>query len=131
MTQRRSTQLDDGFGLVEVVVSMLVLAVLALALLPLLIQGLKVSASNATMATATQLVDSAMDAASSVTTCNSLVTGTAPSSDSRGNALSIVKTRATCPSTFPGTVSYSVTVTRVDTGAVVARAATLVFVTGL
>lgn len=122
---------ESGFGLVEVVVSMLVLAVLALALLPLLIQGLKVTAANATMATATQLVDSAMDAASTVSACNSLVTGATPSSDARGNALTVVKTRSTCPTSFPATVSYSVTVTRDDTGATIARASTFIFVTGL
>lgn len=121
---------DDGFGLVEIVISMLMLAVLALGLLPLLIQGVKQSAANATIATATQLVDRELDIASRVTTCALLSTGTTTTSDSRGNALTLVKTKGSCPTTFPGTISYSVVVTRVDTGATVSSATTLIYVTG-
>ena len=120
---------DEGFGLVEIVVSMLMLAVLALGLLPLLIQGVKQAASNATMATATQLVDGALDTAGRTTTCSLLTTGSTTTSDSRGIALTLVKTRGACPSTFPNTVAYSVTVTRNDTGATVASAKTLIYVT--
>jgi type II secretory pathway pseudopilin PulG len=120
---------EEGFGLLEIVISMLMLAVLALGLLPLLIQGVKQAASNATMATATQLVDGALDTAGRQTACSLLTTGSTTTSDSRGVALTLVKTRATCPTTFPATVAYSVTVTRNDTGATVASAKTLIYVT--
>ena len=52
---------DEGFTLVEVVVSIIVLALIALALLPLLIQGIKQSAQAAAIASAVQLANSQVD----------------------------------------------------------------------
>lgn len=63
---------DEGFGLVEAVVSMLILATLAIAFLPLFITGLKQSATNSTQALATQLVSERMSLAQSKTTCTDL-----------------------------------------------------------
>lgn len=121
---------DDGFGLVEIVVAMLVLAILSLALLPLLVNGLKSSRANATMATAAQYMDAEFDAAQSITACGSVPTTTVARSDSRGTALTVTRTRGACPTSYPGTVSYSVTVTRDDSGATLAAGKTLLYVTG-
>ncbi len=54
---------DSGFGLVEIVVSLLLLALLSIMFLPLLIQGLQISAWNTTLATANQLVNQQIAAA--------------------------------------------------------------------
>ncbi|MDJ0337784.1 type II secretion system protein [Cryobacterium sp. PH31-O1] len=51
---------DSGFGMLEIMVSMLLLGLLAIGFLPLLMQSARVSASNATLATATQLVSQEM-----------------------------------------------------------------------
>lgn len=52
----RSTDIERGFGVIEIVVSMFLLALLAAAMLPLLIQSMRVASTNATIAVATQVV---------------------------------------------------------------------------
>ena len=48
---------DDGIGLIEIVVSMFLLALVAMAFLPFLIRSFTVTRANTTLATATQLLD--------------------------------------------------------------------------
>ncbi|HRN28264.1 MAG TPA: type II secretion system protein [Terrimesophilobacter sp.] len=64
---------DEGFGLVEIVVSMLILGLLAISFLPLLIQGMKVTVQNRVLATATQIVNDELEQARSLGTCDGLV----------------------------------------------------------
>ena len=115
---------------------MFMIALLAVAMVPLLLQGMRLSASNATMATATQLVDRALDKARSKTECGGIDTTTEAVSDSRGVPLTVTRTLGSCPAAFPGTVKYTVTVTLDDDDAdpandtVLATAATFVYVTG-
>jgi type II secretory pathway pseudopilin PulG len=130
ITMRALTRDDEGFSLIEIVVSLFLLAALAICFLPILIQGLKQTANNATIATATQLANTELDAARSQTSCASITSGTTNTTDSRGVALAVTTLRGTCPTTFPKTVSYRVTVTRIDTGATLVKADTLVLVTG-
>lgn len=121
---------DDGFGLVEIVVSMLVLAILALAFLPVLITGIRQAAANATLATATQLVNEQIRIVQGAgTTCANVtaLAGTQDLTDDYGVQIRAVTTVAPCP-TGTGTVAVGVTATRLDTGAQIAEAATLVFV---
>jgi Tfp pilus assembly protein PilV len=59
----RSLDAEDGFGMIEIVVSMFMLALLAIAFLPVLIQGIRTSESNARLATATQLVNQSVELA--------------------------------------------------------------------
>lgn len=47
---------DGGFGIIEIIVSMFLLALLAVAMLPLLIQSMKVASRNSSIASATQVV---------------------------------------------------------------------------
>ena len=128
MDERSTT--EDGLGLIEVVVAMVVLAILAIAMVPLLMQGLIQSKSNATLASATQFVDAELDSAGSVVACGSIATGNLTKTDSRGVTLTIARTRGTCPTAYPGTVPFTVTATRTDTGAVIVTASTLIYVTG-
>lgn len=121
---------DEGFGLVEVIVAMFLLAVLAIAFLPILINGLKTSQRTATTATATQIMDAQFDAAQSVTACGSIATSTLSPTDSRGTALTVTRTRGACPTTYPGTVSYTVSVSITATASVVASGTTLIYVSG-
>jgi type II secretory pathway pseudopilin PulG len=61
----RSLDREGGFGMIEIVVSMFMLALLAIAFLPVLVQGIRTSESNARLATATQLVNQSIELARS------------------------------------------------------------------
>jgi prepilin-type N-terminal cleavage/methylation domain-containing protein len=131
---------DEGFTLVEVVVSILVLALISLALLPLLIQGIKQSAQAAAIASAVQLANSQVDLArSQPTTCTGITATPAVSVSStatyRGVPLVVTKTVGTCPTptpstTSPGTIAFTATVTRSDTGEALAVVSTKIYVNG-
>ncbi len=127
---------DDGFGLVEIVVSIFILAILSLALLPLLLDGVKQTADNVTLAAATQLVDKQIDLVqSSPSTCAAItpLNRTTTSTDSRGVSLSLATVVAACPSASvnsPSTVTVTVTATRASTGASLAQATTAVYING-
>jgi len=128
---------ESGFGMIEIVISMFLLALLAIAFLPLLVQGVQQSSSNATLATATQLVNDEMELARSRTTCTSLTTTSYTVTDPRGVTLQVARTvGGSCPATtvapaalvYPRTIPVTVTVSRSDTGAAVSSAKTLIFV---
>jgi Tfp pilus assembly protein PilV len=101
---------DEGFGLVEAVVSMLILAALAVAFLPLLITGLRQSSSNATMAFGTQLVAERMSLAQAATTCSDLllVGSSPPQTDPQGRVVDVATTVQDCAA---GRGTYTVTAT--------------------
>ena len=128
---------DEGFGMVEVVVSMLMIALLAIAVLPILIQGLRVSATNSTIATATQILNDKLEAARSIAPQCSLVystlngTETSTVVDPRGVSFRVDTVVDTCPASIPTarTVAVSVSVTRIDTNAALAKATTRLLVT--
>ena len=127
---------ESGFGVIEIVISMFLLALLAAAFLPLLVQGLKQSAANATLATATQLANDQIELVRSATKCSELglptITTTTTTVDPRNVTLSIVRTVGSSCAPIaenPVNVPVDVTVTRTDTGNVLATAHTLVFIT--
>ncbi|MEO5534690.1 MAG: hypothetical protein ABIR17_06105 [Pseudolysinimonas sp.] len=119
---------DDGFGLIEIVVSMFMLALLAIAFLPLLVTGLKQSAATATLATATQLVNTQMQKASAANTCSAATSlgGVQSLTDPRGVVIQMTTVVGGCP-TGAGTVSVTSTAIRNDTGTTLATGSTLVF----
>jgi prepilin-type N-terminal cleavage/methylation domain-containing protein len=124
---------DRGFGLVEVLVSMMLLALLAVAILPALVGSLKNSAMNATLATATGLVNQQLEnaRAHAPSTCSSLAASDFTVTDSRGVVLKVARTVPACPASgYPRAISVSVAVTRAATGAAVSSVSTLVFVEG-
>ena len=121
---------DSGFGLIEIVVSMFILALLAIALLPLLVQGLRQAANGTTLATATQLVSEKMQLAQSKgPNCASVAAtaGTVDLTDPRGIVLRVTTTTGSCTGS-PTTVSVTTSVARLDTGVTITTASTLVFV---
>lgn len=65
---------DAGFGMVEIIVSMMMLAILAVVLAPVIIGGVRATAKMSTIATATQLVNDGLE-----TQRASLGTGGCPS----------------------------------------------------
>lgn len=123
---------DSGFGVIEIVVSIFILAILSLALLPPLIQGIKQSANNAILVSATHLLSAQMDAArQQVQSCAALTNYVASANtdviDSSGVTLHVSTTLDSCPTVYPGTVGLTVTVVRTDTAETLVFAKTLVY----
>lgn len=126
---------ERGFGLVEIVVSMLLISIIAVAFLPLLVQTLVTSARNVTVATATQLVNDHLETArGQVTSCAELATFLSESVpaviDSRGIELQPARSAGSCSDSVPGVVALTITVERTDDGSEVATATTLIYVYG-
>jgi len=121
---------DEGLGMIEIVVSMFMLALLAVAFLPVLITGLKSTASNAVAATATQLANQAIESArdGSYADCAALnaLGQSVYKSDGRGGQLQVVRV-VTCVAGDgqPETISVVVREASGDQ-TVLARATTLV-----
>ena len=124
---------EAGFGLVEIVVAMFLLALLAIAFLPFLVQGITQSSANGTLAAATQLVNREVENARAQTACSDLTADTFTVDNDRGVTLRVTRTVGTsCPTaatSYPITVPMAVAVARTDTGALVSSAKTLIFVT--
>lgn len=123
----------DGLSLIEVVVAMMLLAILAVAFLPVLIQGLQTAAVNSTRATANQLANLQLETARSQGGDCSNITdleyaAVSPVVDKRNVTLLTTRDAGLCPGVLPGTLSFTVTITRQDTGAVLATATTLIYV---
>lgn len=131
---------DQGIGLIEIVVSMLILAALSLSLLPLLINGTRQSARTAAIASASQLVSGQIVLARAQTkTCAAVIAtptvSVGAASIYRDVPLQMRVAAGTCPipaptSAAPGTISYTATVVRSDTGEVLSTATTLIYVAG-
>ncbi|TFD66916.1 hypothetical protein [Cryobacterium ruanii] len=118
--------------MIEVVISMLLLSLLAIAFLPMLVTSLRVSVSNSTLASATQLVATQMESIRSRgTTCEPLRAHAAtlpPLFDPHGRSLQPGFDPITCPATYPATVKVRAFVSEVSTGKTLADATTSIFV---
>ncbi|MBM7465807.1 type IV pilus modification PilV family protein [Microbacterium esteraromaticum] len=68
-TQMFRTRSDEGFGLVEVVIAMMLLAIIAVALLPFLARGISQSSTQSVTATATRELNSLIEEARTAQTC--------------------------------------------------------------
>ena len=121
---------DEGFGLIEIVISIMLLAILATALVPVLVQGLQQAVSNATLASATQLANEKIEQARSWKTCGDAVASTTSVTESHGVVLTVDTTVGSCAPSAENPVSIPVTVvvTRGDSGVIVTTTKTLVFI---
>lgn len=101
----RRQRRDEGFGLTEVVISMLIVVILFLALLAVLIQALRVTAGNGTKATAAQLaterIEKAREAAVTGDCANvkAIVQAVTNTTDGRGVPLKVTGTVSNCTQT--------------------------------
>lgn len=121
---------DAGLGLMEIVVSMFMLAILAIAFLPLLVEGLKASAQNSTLATATQLVSESMQLAQAAgPVCANVAArgGVTTLTDSRGVVLEVTTVTGICAANTT-TLPVSTAVVRLDTNETITSASTIVYV---
>ena len=135
---------ERGIGIIEIAISMFLIALLVLSFIPVLISSNRLSARNTSMATATQIVNTQIEsvrgfAAQSSTTpgCGAVSNRTRGSNapvavpDPRGGSLLAVWGPITCPSSYPGTVRLSVSVTQTGSTSPIAFADTLIWVSGL
>lgn len=134
---RESLSDDAGFGLVEIVVSMFLLALLAVAFLPLLIDSLRVSVTNSKVATANQILSEQLDAIALVPrTCaafDAFESATIPTvTDNRGTVYQADRDVVGCtPSSYPAPVTVTLTVTIVGDASISTRAVTTAIVESL
>ncbi len=128
---KRQWGAEDGVGIIEIVIALLLLAILAVSLVPVLLNGLKQATSNATLATATQLANDELERARSWVKCSELDPASLTVTDARGVQLTLTSTVGSCsPSPEnPVSVPVQVTVTRLDTGVVVTSTTTYLFIT--
>lgn len=130
---------EAGFGIIEVVVSMFLLSVMAMSYIPLLLNSVKDTATNTTIATATQIVNEQIEGARAVRSQQStspscanvtrfLNVTPAPVVDPRGVTLIPRWSAPVCPVTYPGIVRAEVSVTKLNTNTPIASAVTYIFV---
>lgn len=126
------TDQDDGIGLIEIIVCMFLMGVIALSFIPLFVQGLKMSAHNATVATATQIVSEQLEIArATAATCQAFGStgyGIAPPtvSDRRGTTYQATRVVGACPGTYPGIALVTVRVSAVGSADILAESSTYI-----
>lgn len=137
MIDRRTTVAtanDEGFGLVEIVVSMFLLALLAVAFLPLLIESLRVSVTNSKVATANQILSEQLDEIALVPrTCaafDAFESVAIPTvTDERGTVYQADREVTGCaPASYPAPVTVVLTVSVVGDSTIGSRATTTAIV---
>lgn len=133
----RTARSDQGFGLVEIVVSMLILGLLAISFLPLLIQGVRVAADNKVLASATQLLQDQIEQARAMGTCSAVksLDGTGIAAVNVDFTIDRIVSDAddptdtdACPSAYPGVIKLEVKIFAAASGEMQVDAVTLVFV---
>ncbi len=130
---------EEGFGVIEVIMSLFLLSILSISFIPVLVSSIKSTGTNTTIATATQIVNQEIEGARAVRS----PTATAPScfditqflqvtlasvTDPRGVVLLPKWDTTSCPTSYPGVVRARVSVTRSGSATTVAQAVTYIFV---
>ena len=125
---------DDGFGIIEVVIAMFLLAIIAIAFLPLLQTSMRLASKNVTAATASQLVNEQMDVARGLPqTCAAIQEFAEETiglliADPRGTVLEIHRTGpSTCPTSYPTSVTFTTEVTVQGSTDVLSEATTRIY----
>ncbi len=130
-------QSEDGFGLVEVLISMVIFGFIAAASIPLFITSIQVSARNSSIAHATQMVNEGIEVARAAaqtgdcTVISTRLAALADGTDPRGIPFDVQGSMTNCnpaSATNLATVTVTVTTTADGFGSPVATATTQVFV---
>lgn len=127
---------EVGFGMIEIVVSMFLVALMAIAVLPVLIGAMRLTATNVVVTRATQVVSAQFDLARKqgelAPTCTAIQGLATPTPiavvDPNGEPLRYARSVGACPPSYPGTVAVTVTVNLASTGAAMSSAKTLILV---
>lgn len=134
-----TSTLEDGFGIIEVVISLFLLSLISVSFIPLLVSSIKSTGTNTTIATATQIANQQIEGAravrsptSTTPSClditNFLSVTLASVTDPRGVTLLPKWDPTSCPSSYPGVVRARISVTRSGASNTLAQATTLIFV---
>ena len=134
-----TSTLEDGFGIIEVVISLFLLSLISVSFIPLLVSSIKSTGTNTTIATATQIANQQIEGAravrsptSTTPSClditNFLSVTLASVTDPRGVTLLPKWDPTSCPSSYPGVVRARISVTRSGASNPLAQATTLIFV---
>lgn len=126
----RGIDSDGGFTLIEPIIAMFVLMLVAVAMLPILTQSLTQSVNNAKLVTSTSLANQAIEDERAQSSCAALTPLDNTVTPRPNMVLRTVRTVASCPAQYPGTVKVSVTVTDATTGRVEVSVSTLVLMKG-
>jgi len=123
------TGTDDGFTMIEIVISLMLFALLAVSLLPVLIQGQQLASRQAAEATATRQISALVDSVRANPTCSqvSSLIGSTSYTDGTGRAFTVTTTVSpsigSCTSNMTVTLSFSAA----NTGATLSSATALVY----
>lgn len=139
MSGARTTVPDEGLGLIEVVVAMLLFAVIAMAILPLALQATRLSAGNRDAVGAQAFASGELAAVrarfpdQAANSCGTLRTAARTAAPDPANSGLVADTTvAACPSTYPAALTVTVAVrdpAASDPSAVVVAMSTKVVVT--
>ena len=136
MTGARPTPNDDGLGLVEVVVAMLLFAVIAMAILPLALQATKLSAGNRDTVSANAFASGELasvrsrfpdEAANSCASVRDAAVTASPDPANTGLVADI--SAAACPTAYPSALTVTVEVRDPAASEVLVSMATKIVVT--
>lgn len=119
---------DEGFTIVEVLVSMFLLALVAVALLPVLWQGVQFSSRQSAVATATRELNALIEEARATPTCPGLSAVAVARTVTDGSGRSIVTSGlvAACPA---ASKSVKLALKATDSsGAILATSTAIIFV---
>ncbi len=130
---------EEGFGIIEVVISLFLLSILSVSFIPLLVNSIKTTGKNTTITTATQIVNQEIEGARAVRSptatmpscldlTNFLNVTLASVTDPRGVTLLPRWDPTVCPATYPGVVRARISVTRSGSATSVAQAVTFIYV---
>lgn len=124
---------EGGFGMIEIVVSMFLLALLAVAFLPLLINALKTTVQISSVATSSQLVSRQLDAVRALAPHCLAISGfddvpVATTTSAEGVVYQPYRKVLSCPLLYPGVVNVSAWVTEAGKTKKLSEATTLVYV---
>jgi type II secretory pathway pseudopilin PulG len=124
---------DHGFSIVEILVAVFLFGLIVIVFLPLLVNSIRMTTTNATTATAVQIVSDQLERARAAgPSCEALTgfkLGTIdPVTDSHGAVLQATRSVGTCPTTYPGTVSVTIAVKKSGTATPIAESTALIYV---
>ncbi|WP_062202220.1 type IV pilus modification PilV family protein [Demequina salsinemoris] len=121
--RRSPSRGDDGFSLTEVMIAMLLMVIVLFAMISVVVLALRVTAGNATLATATESVQSRIEAARKVATtgsCTSISDVIEPSetlADGRGAQYTVSGVVDSCDDSLDSqVVRVTVTATEINGG---------------
>lgn len=121
---------DQGFTMVEIVISMILFALLAVSLLPILIQGQQMAGRQSAEATASRQVSAVIDSIRANPTCTqvSSALGAKNYTDGSGRTFTITATVSPAIGSCTDNMTVTISFSAANTGAKLSSATALVYI---